>query len=526
MVGNNIEERFEYVETLGMKSSPTGISDNTKSILTLAKGVSISLVGRSVSRLLMLIGQAILAQVLGLQKYGLFSIGWSILQISADTVGLPQGIIHLGAKYWQNQGRKFRSVLQQAFSVAIIVSLVAGTLFYVLSADIASFFSKPDLIPVVKGISIALAFFLLLKVFAAATRISQRVQFSIFAEDIIPALVLIVSALIFVYWLRWSLVGGMLSVCLAYGTGTVLALIFVVKMYPGIFSFVRGENFLQEILNFSLPATLAGTFGTLIRWITRLFLGFLRPEGDVGLFQAASQLAALSAIILAATYTIFTPMISRLFSRGEMENLNELYKISTKWALYLSLPLVAVLFIFSQDAIILFGGPAFKQGSLILEILIIGQLVNTASGAVAQLHLMLGYQTRWMWLSGSILLISLLMHWGFIVLWGLIGAALASASSIAFLNLAGLFQIKHLTGLWPYDRRYWKGGLAFVIAFGMTGLLSFLQIGNLWIKFAIAVLVSVSVFSLSLFAFGLDQEDKDFLNALRSRVLRNLERGQ
>jgi len=511
-----------------MKSTPTGNSENTKAVLTLAKGVSISLVGRSVSRLLMLIGQAILAQALGLQKYGLFSLGWSILQISGDTgqVGLPQGIIHLGGKYWQHKETHFRNVLQQAFGVTVLVSLVSSILLYRYSAEIAIFFNKPDLTLVVQGTSIALAFFLILKVFAAATRISQRVQFSIFAEDIIPALVLTVSALIFVYWLRWSLFGGMLSVGLAYGFGSVVALIFVVRLYPGIFSLVRWENFLHEILKFSLPVTMAGIFGTMIRWMTRLFLGYLRPEAEVGLFQAASQLAALSAIILAATNTIFTPMISRLFSRGEIEKLNELYKISTKWAVYLSLPLVAVLFIFSQDAMILFGGPAYQQGSLILAILIIGQLVNTASGAVAPLHLMLGYQTRWMWLSGFTLFTGMLIHWGFIVMWGLPGAALASAFSVALMNLAGLIQIRHLTGLWPYDRRYWKGGLALVLAFGVTSLLSFLQIESAWIKLAIAVLVSVTVFTSSLLAFGLDQEDKDFLNALRSRVLRNGVKGQ
>ncbi|HAW52251.1 MAG TPA: hypothetical protein DCX54_07990 [Flavobacteriales bacterium] len=510
-----------------MTSTPSGSSENTKSILTLAKGASISLVGRSASRLLMLLGQAILARTLGPQHYGLFSLGWSMLQISGDTgqVGLPQGIIHLGAKYWKNQESRFQSVLQQAFSVAIIISLVASTLVFMFSADIASFFGKPDLKLVVQGISIALAFFILLKVFAAATRISQRVQFSIFVEDMIPALILALGALIFVYYLRWNLVGGMLSVCLAYGTGTVLALIFVAKLYPGIFKLVRGESFLREILKFSLPATLAGIFGTLIRWITRLFLGYLRPEADVGLFQAASQLAALSAIILAATNTIFTPMISRLFSRGETEKLNELYKISTKWAVYLSLPLVAVLFIFSQDAMILFGGPAYQQGSWILAILIIGQLVNTASGAVAPLHLMLGYQSRWMWTNGVALFISFFMNWGFITLWGLPGAALASACSIAIINLAGLIQIKNLTGLWPYDRRYWKGALALVIAIGVTSQLLFWRIEIVWIKLAVAVLVSVIVFSVSIFAFGLDQEDQDFLNALRSRLLRSGGRG-
>ena len=138
---------------------------------------------------------------------------------------------------------------------------------------------------------------------------------------------------------------------------------------------------------------------------------------------------------------------------------------------------------------------------------------------------MLGYQSRWMWTNGVALFISFFMSWGFITLWGLPGAALASACSIAIINLAGLIQIKNLTGLWPYDRRYWKGALALVIAIGVTSQLLFWRIEIVWIKLAVAVLISVIVFSVSIFAFGLDQEDQDFLNALRSRLLRSGGRG-
>ncbi|RMD62245.1 hypothetical protein D6833_07170, partial [Candidatus Parcubacteria bacterium] len=64
-------------------ASPSEESESNKTILTLAKGAGIALVGRVLGRVLMLVGQATLAQALGPRFYGLFSIGWSMLQVTA-----------------------------------------------------------------------------------------------------------------------------------------------------------------------------------------------------------------------------------------------------------------------------------------------------------------------------------------------------------------------------------------------------------------------------------------------------------
>jgi len=496
--------------------------NKNRSVLILAKGASISLMGRGFSRLLLLVANAILAKVLGPAKYGLFAIGWSMLQISANTgqLGLPQGIIRLGAKYWKKEGEKFRGIVQQSIGLTIVVGMLLAGLLYGFAFEIADIFGKPNLILVIRATSVALVLLLLLKVIAAATRISRRVQYSVIAEDLLPAFTLLMGVLIFTVWLQWGLYGSLISVILSYSIGVIAVIGFLIILYPGILKISTKTSFLRAIFSFSLPASLAGMFGVATRWAARLFLGYFRPEAEVGIYQAAAQLATISIIILAATNTIFIPMISHFSARDDKHELNELYRVSTKWAVYLSLPLTLVLLIYPKDVIHLIYGDAYSQGALILVILTIGQLINAASGAVAPLHLMLGYQVRWMVVTGFSFMVALILNWWLIPIWGMIGAAVADAVSIALLNIVGLLQIRFLVKLWPYDRRYFKGIIAGLGSAGAIFLVGFLPMDAVIWRLLVVGIVAVLVFALILYWQGLDQEDEIIFSAFRARLAR------
>ncbi len=500
--------------------------EQEKTILTLAKGASIALVGRVVGRFLMLAGQATLAQLLGPSQYGLFSIGWSMLQVSANTgrIGLPQAIIRFGAEYWQRDEKNFRAVVQQVILLSLLVSGLMGATFYFFAPEVAQWFGKPDLVQVVRGTAIALVLLVMLKVLSAATRVSRRVQYSVVVEDIVPGALVLAGALLFIRVLGRGLGGAMTSLVMAYGLALVLVLVFVARLYPRVFLYVRARSFIREILAFSLPAALAGVFGISTRWVPRLLLGYFRPEAEVGLYQAASQIASLSTIILIAINAILVPMVSFLYHRGMMDDLDELYKVGTKWGVYLSIPLVIVMMMFPSDVMALVYGSAYRGGALMLIVLALGQLISTMSGAVAPLHLMTGHQTRWMALTAGALAITLLMDFLLIPRWGNRGAAVADMLGQVTLNIGGLLQIKHLTGLWPYDRRYWKGSMAALLAMLAAAIPTFWPFGSILLKLGLASFLSAVTFAISILLLGLDDEDKTFLKAVRARLAHQIVR--
>ncbi len=490
------------------------------SVHTLAKGAGIALFGRSFSRILLLAAQAFLAQVLGPQSYGLFSLGWSILQISANTgqIGLPQAVIRFGAKYWQQDDASFRGVVQQSLALTLIVSLLLGGGIYIFSPGISLFFSKPGLTPVLRGTAIALVLLLLLKVLSAVTRISQRMQYSAIAEDLLPAVSLLLGAFIFVQWMHKGLAGGVYGLVLAYAVGLMVALGFVRSLYPGVLALVRSPSFWRRLISFSLPASAASIFGVLSRWSARLFLGYLYPEAEVGIYQAAAQLASFAAVILTAMNTVFAPMIAQLFGVHKIRELDQLYKITTKWTIYLIAPAIIPLFFLSREVMLLVYGAAYVRGASALSILLIGQFINAASGAVMLLLLMVGHERKWMLIAAGALFLTLVLNSLLVPLWGMEGAALVDTISLSAFNFSGLIVLKKVVHLWPHDRRYIKGIIAGLTSVLVTLALKLFAWQHVWVEVVVVGVVSVAVFLAVLILQGLDEEDMDFIHFLRSRL--------
>ncbi len=503
-----------------LESRPSASNERDKLVLTLAKGAGVALVGRISSRVLLLLGQILLARALGAGNYGLFSLAWSVLQVSLYTtpVGLPQGVIHFGAMAVNMNSEAFRRVLQQTIFLAMALGVSAGGILFLLSPQIATLYTQPRLINILQGTAIVLALTVILKVVASATRISHRMQFGILAEDFIPSLGIAIGGVVLLFFWNSGVLGSVTILIVAYFAGTLVAFSFLFRLYPDFFQPVRWQkNLFIEIASFSLPASVAGILSVLLQWVTRLILGYLRPEAELGIYQAVSQLSSLPTIVLGSFSAIFLPMISHLINSGKTEELSELYKIATKWSVYLVFPLLLVLVTFPSTTLQLLFGKAYQNGAIALIIMATGQLINLATGSVAPLHIMQGYQKRWVSILFVSLLATIVLNWWWIPIWGLTGAALGNAIGISIANIWGLFSIKQLKNLWPYDKRYWKG----LVSAGVTLLV--LLFFEKFVSSGTLALIGGSVLSILLFSFllwraGLDGEDKQFLLAFRKRL--------
>src|SRR5215203_5690044 len=102
-------------------------------------------------------------------------------------------------------------------------------------------------------------------------------------------------------------------------------------------------------------------------------------------------------------------MIAHCFYRGETERLTELFKISTKWGLYLSLPLFLVIIFSSREVMETLFGHEYGRAGSILVIMAIAQLVNVGTGVASRLLILTGHHQQWLWLSAAALTVSILL---------------------------------------------------------------------------------------------------------------------
>ena len=500
-------------------------SEAEQDLHILASGASISFVGRMINAATVAILQIFLARWLGEALFGLYAVGWTVIKIGSliGTIGLHQGVIRFGARYWPNRLGEVRRVLRTSLMGSGVLSvLLALGLFLGAESIATALFRNPSLTPVLRIVAFAIPFAALLRVGGAATRISQKMKYGALAEDISRP----TSNLLFVLVLSivgLSLSNTLIATVISFAIGLLVVGYFILQLFGGKADQSEPPNrdpILPSLLIFSIPAFLAGLSGVLILRADRLFLAFFLGPADVGVYQAASQSAVVFAMIIGAFNAIFAPMIADLYHRHQHERLNELFKMSTKWGLYLSLPVFLVFAVYAEDILRVVFGPAYVRGASAFTILSFSQVINVATGAVGSILLMTGRQNQWLIIAGTMVGVNFLSNVLLIPRFGIEGAATATAITMIGLLIPGLAYVRHSLKLWPYDRRYWKGGIAALVTLIPLLVMSGILVAPGLVLILLVAVLAAGTFASSLLLLGLESEDRELLRIIQRQALR------
>jgi O-antigen/teichoic acid export membrane protein len=498
---------------------PTVLKDDVN---TLAKGSTITFAGKFAGRGIYALAQVVLARLLGPELYGLYAFGWSTLRVVEvlAPLGLDRGVIQFSARSWRTNLAEFKGILLQSFSFAVMAGVVVGAALFLLAPLIETSLDKPGLQVVMRGIALAIPMVTGLRVLGASTHLSRRMQYSVLSEDIAQPIANIVLVVI-LFAAGLGMMGVMAGTIISFALTLLLTGYYVIRLYPGLLR-VKAQQSVstRAMLAFSIPTAFAGAFTLLTSWTSLLFIGIYLPATEMGIFQAVTQFAILFTITLRALNMVFAPMIAELYQLRQLNRLNELFKISTKWALYLSIPVFLTILFAAEAGLTVVFGAEYASGAVPLVIIAIGQIINVATGSVGFILVMTSHQQIWMNLSLITLIINIGLSWLLIPRLGLNGAAIAASVMTMTLYLGGLWQVRRSLKLWPYDRRYVK----ILVGLGVSSiLLSLLYLADIAIPFIHLILtmgLAAGIFWGMLFAQGLDPEDHDFLRQIRKRALK------
>lgn len=193
----------------------------------------------------------------------------------------------------------------------------------------------------------------------------------------------------------------------------------------------RTRSWIRSSIPFGLSATLM-----LVNGRTDIIaLGLFREDSEVGIYRVAVQFAATVIFGLQAVNAIQGPHIAHLFATGDVKRLQIMITRSSQAILAIAVPSVLTIVLFGPFLIRVFFGAQYEAAYIPLVILIVGQLVNAATGSVTSLLNMTGHEretTRVMLLAA---LLNLTLNFTLTPFWGMKGAAIATASTLIFWNL-------------------------------------------------------------------------------------------
>jgi O-antigen/teichoic acid export membrane protein len=275
----------------------------------------------------------------------------------------------------------------------------------------------------------------------------------------------------------------------------------------------------REMFSFAAAAFAMDIAGFLYSQTDKIVLGFYLNARSVGVYAVAATIVAFVPIALQSVNQIFSPTIAELQARGDFELLNRLFQILTKWVTGLTLPLAAVVILFSRVLMRVFGHD-FEAGWVILVIGAVGQLVNCATGSVGYLLLMSGNEKRLVRIQVAMAVVTVTFCLLFVPRWGILGAAIAAAIGNVATNVWCLLEVRMLMKLFPYNRTYW--GLAVPTAVTLAAAIG-LRLGLRSVKADVAVLTFSTalvyvIFVGTVLLLGLEADDRLIATAIWSRI--------
>jgi O-antigen/teichoic acid export membrane protein len=485
----------------------------------LGRGASLALLGSVLGRVVNFVGQVVVARWLGPAMLGLYALGWGAFRLLSlpATLGINNGLQRFGSISRSRAGFGGKELLRRALGLTLATSGLVGLGLVAASPWLSTrVYGEERLLPILVVFGLALPAAAVLRVAAAATRVSQDLRASVVLEDFgQPFLFAVLAALILNAGA--GVLGVAAAAALSFALVAPFAFVWARRWFPrSDVSEPVGSPWVSAsvLVRYSVPTALAGTVGVTMTWLDRLLVGYYMPSEAVGWYQVAAQASGAFAVVLGAFSAIFGPMIAGLLERGERERLQELFRVATKWGVLAVLPGAALCLLFPGPAIVAIFGPDYLPAAVPLLILVVGQVLTAATGAVGYLLMMGGQQNLWLGLSLAALAADIVLNIVLIPEFGLAGAAAATTLAVGALYISGLVAVRRQLGLWPYDRRFLGVAATVVVALGGSAMLHLASgLGPLATVLAVVLAAAgLTLVGWRLFCFG--DEDRLLFSTL------------
>lgn len=465
-------------------------------------------------------------RILGVETYGLFALASNIMGILSifPLLGFHEGIIKFVPGY-------LMSGLYGKIKGLIVLSLIWVTLLGIgCSVLLALFttyisdevFQKPGMIPILYVCSGILIFvnyhFILNAILTAFKEIKNRTLNKYVYPNIAKIFVLILA------WIfDWGLTGALIALVLATLVQSFAGWRVVFKLFPDLMADTTksdiGKSDVREVLHYCLPVYLTVFVSLFLQQTDGLMIGYFRTASEVGIYEVAFRLTPFVLLPLGATAQMLQPIVAEAYSVGDKGRIQSIFIRTTEIITLITLPIILLVLFYRNELLSVFGNE-FRQGAPSLFILICGFSVQALTGHTTALLSLMGYPRVVFWNNTVLTILNVVLNFFLIQSHGIIGAAIATAISIAVINICQLIEVKLFLKMSPFRRSIYKPYLAAMITAGIIGVLRYVVFSDYTLSITSLIIWVpglLVVYGTLIYALKIHEDDKVLLmNLYRS----------
>lgn len=387
------------------------------------------------------------ARLLGADGAGLYFLALSVTAIGSiiGRVGLDQTLLRFIAIHAsRGEWGRVKGVHVLGMRVAVLASALLSLMGFFAAGWMATWlFSKPELAEPLRWMSLCILPVAILNLQASSLLGLKRIRGAMLVQGIgVPLIALLLI-------LPLANASGVEGVSWSYLAATSLVTLLSLWVWRDAMAGNAAPSLpypLADLWASCKPLFAVALINGVLPWAPLLLLGIWVSAAEVGVFGAATRMAVLVSFLLVTLNTIVAPKFAELHAQDDMLAMGELARRTAGLLTLLVSPLFIILFIFSDRVMSLFGSE-FALGGGVLVILMMGQFVNAATGSVGLMLMMSGNEKAVMNINIASVILLLVLLLLLAPTMGNIGAAIASAITLAINNLACVYAVYRRFGI-------------------------------------------------------------------------------
>ncbi|MCB0667343.1 MAG: polysaccharide biosynthesis C-terminal domain-containing protein [Saprospiraceae bacterium] len=324
--------------------------------------------------------------------------------------------------------------------------------------------------------------------------------------------------LVLLYYLRYI---GVLEFNYLYALVYILAMFGLIGylMYLKQFSlmvdlkYIRGTMF-RDMIEYGLFNTLSSIGYLLSFRIDSVMIGSMLDLVSVGHYNFYSYIVNTVAVPFLALTSIAGPLIAQNFKKNDLDNAAKIYRQSSETLFIVGLGILGVVLI-SLESLLSITGKLdilwpFRYCFIFLGL---GQLINVTTGVNEPIISYSKYYKFNLYAMAFLSVMNLILNYFLIPRLGILGAAIATATSLAAYNILKSVFIYQKFKILPLTKVHFKVLLISIGSFCIAALIP--SIENRYLDIFVHSGVYALVFSLSMISFKISEDITELWLSIR-----------